>query len=101
MSSSPFQTAPFRPFATQTISGTTSSQAVTLTRAKDQTAVIFNAAAAPAYIAIGPTAAVTDYPVPAGGTRVIKLREQDTQIAAILATGTGNVHISVGDGVTV
>jgi hypothetical protein len=102
MSSSPYQTAPFRPYATQVVAGTASSQTITLTRAADQTLVVFNAAAAPAHVAIGAgPATVSDYPVPAGGTRAIKLRAQDTQMSVILATGTGNVHFSAGDGVTV
>lgn len=65
---------------------------------------VFNAAAAPAFIAFGVSAATAavdgtaSVPVAAGATEVFSVNRTITHAAAILTTGTGDVWFTPGDG---
>ncbi len=100
----PFHTAPFRQYgAAVIVAGSTTSAGTTLTRAADQTAIVSNPTAAVAYVKFGAgaqTATNADNAVLAGQKRVFSLLAAETHVAVLLSTGTGDVHIAVGDGTT-
>lgn len=100
----PFHAAPFQPFATVSRSVTTSTQRVALSRARNQTCVISAPAdnAGPVFIKFGDSAveaAVTDFPILPGTVQTFSLVETQTHVAAIMASGTGLIYASTGDGV--
>lgn len=99
----PFMSAPFRQFgAANVIAASTSSATATLARARDQTAVVTNPAAnAVVFVKFGAgsqTATSTDTAVSPGTSRVFGLLEADTNVGVLLASSTGTVYVSVGDG---
>jgi len=64
---------------------------------------VFNSTAGIAFVKWGLStatvnAAPTDFPIPAGVARVVKVGNID-QVSVILSTGTGNVYVAKGEGV--
>ena len=104
MSINPFMAAPFTPYGTVSRAGTGTTASVALTRAKDQTCIVtaLPGNSGPVFIKFGDStveAAVTDFPILPGTVQTFHVLAVHTHIAAILASGTGTIYASVGDGV--
>jgi hypothetical protein len=100
----PFMTAPFTPVGTVSRSVNTGSQRVALSRAYDQTCIITapTGNSGPVFIKFGDStveAAATDFPILPGTIQTFHVLEQWTHVAAIMASGTGTIYASVGDGI--
>ncbi|ULQ46951.1 hypothetical protein JN531_001385 [Flagellatimonas centrodinii] len=81
---------------TKSISASTSSARTARAVGSSGPVEIFNATSAIAFLKAGDvtvTAAVTDYPIPAGESRVVDIGAH-TNLAAILASGTGTVYFT-------
>jgi hypothetical protein len=92
---------PFTPGATVSVAATTSTGNVALTGNGEQLEVQ-NTGAVTVFVNLGTsavTAAVTDYPVLAGQSKLIT-RNPDghTYLAAITASGTATVYVTIGRG---
>ena len=90
----------FKLAGTAAISATTSSVATTLP-AGGSSILITNAASDYAFVrlgAAGETATLTDFPVPAGASRLLLLESVVTTVHVILNSGTGTVFATVGRG---
>lgn len=96
------QKAAFTPapgLATLAIAGSVASASGTLPQQGGQ-ARIYNAAAAVAYVRFtvgGSTAVATDVPIPPGAVEVFGVGYADT-VSVLLASGTGNVYVTSGEG---
>jgi hypothetical protein len=97
-------TLPFQPAGTVTIAATTASAAAAIPSTAD-TLLIFNSSASIAFIAIGgggigspPLAAVTNFPIPPGGSRLIFCGTVSNVVAVVLSASTGAVYVSYGTG---
>jgi uncharacterized PurR-regulated membrane protein YhhQ (DUF165 family) len=93
-------TKPFEPNAHHTISASTTSAEVTTLSATDNIVRIYNAASAAAFVRWGTTAqtaVTTDMAIAPGATEAFT-KNNATRIAAILASGTGSVYITTGNG---
>lgn len=93
---------PFSPIGgTVNVSATTSSSRVALTLGGNSL-VVYNSAASIAFVKLGSStvdaATATSVPIAAGSTRVFALGSE-THAAAILASGTGTVYFTTGNGV--
>jgi hypothetical protein len=64
--------------------------------------VVYNSSAAIAFVAFGGSGVVatvaSSYPVPPGASRIISVGYIAGYVAAILASGSGNVYFSYGAG---
>ena len=96
-------TQPFRPAGTASLMASTTSATVALVGGGGAV-LIYNASAATAFVLLGAatglTAAVIDTPVPAGGRMLLDGGPFVSCAAAVLASGTGTVYFTVGDGDT-
>ncbi|HQT38372.1 MAG TPA: hypothetical protein PK231_03030 [Acidocella sp.] len=91
---------PFKPAVTVTISGGTTSTNAALTVTGDAV-VVYNSSSDTAFVRTGNGAQVaetTDYPVPAGARALIATGPYINNVAVVLASGSGNVYVTVGDG---
>ena len=96
-------TQPFRPAGTASLSASTTAATVALTGGGSGV-LIYNASAATAFVllsaATGTLAAATDTPVPAGGRMLIDGGPFVSFASAVLASGTGTIYFTLGDGDT-
>lgn len=96
--------APFTPGATVTRTVTTSTQAVALGRnGVPQTVMVTSDSASSGimFIKFGTgsvTAAVTDFPIRPGERVCLSIGADITHVAAIMASGTGTLYFTTGDG---
>jgi hypothetical protein len=93
-------TKPFEPNANHSLSASTTSAEVTTLSASDNIVRIYNATSAVAYVRWGTTAqtaVTTDLAIPSGAVEAFT-KNNATRIAAILASGTGSVYITTGNG---
>ncbi|MGH3635890.1 MAG: hypothetical protein ACREFY_01365 [Acetobacteraceae bacterium] len=94
-------TQPFRPAGTVSLAATTSSASVALAGG-GETVVVTNTTTALAFVRFGAdpsvTATVADMPVLAGARVMLAANPLITHAAAVLATGSGNVLFTRGDG---
>ncbi|HKM64188.1 MAG TPA: hypothetical protein VJY39_17030 [Acidisphaera sp.] len=92
---------PFRPAGTATLAAGTASASVALT-GTGGTVLVTNATNAVAFVRLGTSAAVTatpaDMPVLPNSRIVLAANSSIQHAAAILASGSGEVFFSVGDG---
>jgi hypothetical protein len=100
----PYITAPFMPYGTVSLAATSSTGSVALSRARNQTVVITAPAgnSGPVFIKFGDSdveAAATDFPILPGTVQTFHIVEDWTHVAGILASGTGTIYASAGDGV--
>jgi hypothetical protein len=105
---SAYSTLPFLPYGSPVaIAATTASTANALPRAKDQTVVISNPVGNGtvfALLGISSTIAASSancVPVTAGRQGIIQALQAQTHIAIALSSGTGNVWVNCGDGVSI
>ncbi len=96
--------APFTPSGdTVKVAATTTSGSVALGSAA-RTVRVYNASTSLAHIALGAGAATASatgddsIPMAAGATEVFSVGANITHAAALLATGTGDVYFTPGDG---
>lgn len=92
---------PFSPSATVSLATTNSTGNVALSGV-GSTLEIQNAGAVTVFVklgAAGATAAITDYPVLGGMSKVVGIGDSITTAAAITGTGTATVYFSRGEGV--
>jgi hypothetical protein len=92
----------FAPSGTVGIAASTTSTNVTLAGG-GPSVLIYNATSAIAFVKLGASSslaasAAIDYPVPPGGARMIDGGPYVTVAAAVLASGSGIVYFSNGDG---
>jgi hypothetical protein len=96
-------TQPFRPAGTVTLPASTTSANKALAGG-GSAVLVYNAASATAFFRLGAasslTASATDTPVPAGQRMLVDGGPFVTYAAAVLASGTGNVYFTLGDGDT-
>lgn len=85
--------------ATQTISASTTSASATIGSNGACQVLVHNAGTTLAFVGFKATATSADTPVPAGAVMILTKNPGDTTISAILASGTGNVYVQVGEGV--
>lgn len=94
--------APFTPGASSTLSATTSTGRVALTRnGSDQVLIFAPAANAAAFIKFGDStvvAAVTDIPIGPGFSRVFTVPKGATHVAGITGASTATLYFTCGDG---
>lgn len=95
--------APFMPTAaTTTIAATASSVGGTVAGSGAPCMRIVNDTASICFVKFGigaQTATNADYPIPANSVEVMRPNVVDpTHVAVILATGTGNVYVTRGEG---
>jgi hypothetical protein len=92
---------PFRPTGTATLSATTSSAAVALAGGGDSV-VVTNTTASLAYVRFGSDATVSasnaDMPIMANSQVMLAVNFLVTYAAVILATGSGTLMFTRGDG---
>lgn len=92
---------PFRPAGTVSLSAGTASSAVALSGG-GESVVVTNAAQAVAFVTFGPTAAVTattaGMPVLPGGRVLLAAHAHTRFAAAVLASGSGSLYFTLGDG---
>jgi hypothetical protein len=92
-------TQPFTPSATTTLAAGTSTVSAPL--GTGDTALIYNASAAIAFVAFGNGAAIATLaatPVPPGASRLLYIGPVANFAAAILSAGSGNVYVTSGTG---
>jgi len=96
-------TQPFRPAGTVSVAASTSSANVALTGG-GTTVLVYNSSAATAFFVLGAasslSASPTNTPVPAGARMLVEAGPFVTYAAAVLASGTGSVYFTIGDGDT-
>jgi len=96
-------TQPFRPAGTASIVATTTANKVALVGGGNAV-LIYNASASTAFFRLGGagtlTAAATDTPVPAGVRMLVGAGPFVSFAAVLLASGSGTVYFTVGDGDT-
>jgi len=94
--------APFTPGASATLSATTSTGRVALTRKGSEQVLIFAPAAnAAAFIKFGDatvTAAVTDIAIGPGFNRIFTVPKGATHVAGITGSSTATLYFTCGDG---
>lgn len=93
---------PFQPATTVTVSATSASSATQIA-GNQESILIYNASGSVAFVAVGTdsTTAATvaaSFPVPAGASRMITVGSYFSWVAVILASGTGTVYVSRGNG---
>src|SRR3954447_3752783 len=92
---------PFAPSGTVTLAALATPVNALLTGA-GESALVYNATGAIAFVRFGAdltvSAALTDFPVPAGGTRMITCGSVVQSVAVILSSGTGSIYVSRGAG---
>lgn len=93
--------APFRPTGTASLSATTSSAAVALAGGGDSV-VVTNTTASLAYIRFGSDSSVSasaaDMPIMASSRIMLGVNSLVRYAAAVLASGTGTILFTRGDG---
>ncbi len=88
---------PFEPIATVTVAATTSSAAAVLPAS--DAILVFNSTSAIAFVAIGgATATSAGTPIPSGGRQLFAGGLYVTSAAVILASGSGSVYFTAGQG---
>ncbi len=91
----------FRPSGTVSITAGTASTAVPL-NGGGSTTVVNNTAASLAFVRFGTDATVTassaDMPIQAGGRAMLDVNPVATYVAVVLASGSGTVLVTRGDG---
>ncbi|MDE8348931.1 MAG: hypothetical protein POG74_05525 [Acidocella sp.] len=96
-------TQPFRPAGTSTIAASTNSASAALVGG-GSAVLVYNSAAATAYFRLGAatglTALPSDTPVPPGAQMLVDGGPFVSSAAVVLATGTGMVYFTLGDGDT-
>lgn len=95
-------TQPFRVAATSAIAATTTPAAAALAGA-GEAVLVYNAAAATAFIRFGADMTVTaspatDVPVPPGARMLIHAGDFARTVACVLASGSGTVYFIRGEG---
>lgn len=91
---------PFSPSATVTLAATVATGAVTLS-GTGSVLEVQNASANTIFVKVGTsavTAAITDYPVLGGMSKLIGIGDSVTTAAAITGTSTATVYFSRGEG---
>lgn len=92
---------PFRPAGTASVAGSTSAASTTLTGG-GSSVLVFNAAAATAFVKFGvegmDPASASDLPIPPGARMLVDAGRLVTEASALLAAGTGAVYFTRGDG---
>jgi hypothetical protein len=93
-------TQPFNAAGTVTLAGTTTSVSAGIPAG--DSVLVYNGAATVAFVAFGNGAATATaaagVPIPPGGSRLLYIGPNVNFVAAILASGTGNVYVSYGSG---
>jgi hypothetical protein len=96
-------TQPFRPAGTAAASASTTVVTVAL-NGGGGAVLVYNATAATAFFRLGSasglTATMADTPVPPGGRMLVDAGPFVNSAAVILASGTGTVYFTLGDGDT-
>jgi hypothetical protein len=88
---------PFEPIGVVTVAASTTSALATIAPA--DSVLVFNASAATAFVVTGVVAtAASGVPIPAGGRQLFSAGPYVTQMAVILASGTGSVYFTSGNG---
>lgn len=91
---------PFRPAGTASVAGSTSAATVALVGA-GSSVLVYNDAGAVAFVRFGMAgiaAGMGDTPVPAGARMLVDAGRLATFASAVLASGTGSVFFTRGDG---
>ncbi len=92
---------PFRPSGTMSVAGSTSA-ASTVLLGGGSSVLVFNASGSVAFVRFGMEAALVasigDTPVPPGGRMLVDAGRLVTHAGAVLASGTGDVYFTRGDG---
>lgn len=93
----------FAPGGTVTLSATTSSSTVALSSGTGQSVEVQNSGSVVMFVKLGAstiTAAVTDYPILAGQSKIItRDSNNQTYIACITSTSTATGYATIGEGV--
>ena len=92
---------PFRPSGTTSVAASTAPASTGLAGG-GSSILVFNNASAVAFVRLGATAGIaatsSDTPVPAGGRILLDGGTLVTYASAVLASGTGAVYFTRGDG---
>lgn len=92
---------PFRPAGTASVAASTSAAAVALVGG-GSSVIVFNAANGIAFVRFGmagvAASAGSDLPVPPGGLMLVDAGRLATYASAVLASGSGSVFFTRGDG---
>lgn len=92
---------PFRPAGTASVAASTSAAAVALVGG-GSSVLVFNAASGIAFVRFGmagvAASAGSDLPVPPGGLMLVDAGRLATYASAVLASGSGSVFFTRGDG---
>ncbi|HQT66028.1 MAG: hypothetical protein B7Z78_06300 [Rhodospirillales bacterium 20-60-12] len=92
---------PFRPAGTVMLAAFTTAGVVTLPKG-GSTVIIFNNAVVTAFVRFGSVsglvATLSDMPVPPGDRLMLDVGALVNNASVVLASGTGNVYFSRGDG---
>jgi hypothetical protein len=92
------QTVPFTPLATVTVAATTTASTPAAVQASDSL-LVFNSSAAVAFVSLNGTAsAANGTPVPAGGRQLFANGSLGNKVSVVLASGTGRVFLTAGQG---
>lgn len=96
-------TQPFRPAGTASLVASTSAAATGLVGG-GSAVLVFNATSATAFVRLGAAAGLTatlaDTPVPAGGRMLLDGGPFVSYGSAVLASGSGTIYFTLGDGDT-
>lgn len=92
---------PFRPSGTTSVAASTAA-AATMLASGGSSILVFNNSGAVAFVRFGmnttPAASTGDTPVPAGARMLLDAGTLVTHASAVLASGTGSVFFTRGDG---
>ena len=92
---------PFRPSGTASVAGSASA-ASTILPAGGSSVLVYNASGSVAFVAFGMAtslaAKMSDTPVPPGSRMLVDAGRLVTYASAVLASGTGEVYFTRGDG---
>ncbi|HUN01062.1 MAG TPA: hypothetical protein PLI96_11345 [Halothiobacillus sp.] len=91
------QSVPFTPLSTVTIAASTTASTPVSVPGSDSV-LVFNASAATAFVSLGATASTASTPVPAGGRQLFSNTSLGNKLSVVLASGTGSVYATAGQG---
>ena len=88
--------APFSPSSTTILAASTTASSGTVAAA--DALLVYNAAAATAFVSLGGSASTASTPVPPGARQLFASNPFVTTVSVMLASGTGNVYVTAGSG---
>jgi hypothetical protein len=91
------QVVPFTPIVTLTIAASTTASAPAIVPGTDSL-LVYNATSATAFVVLGSSANTASTPVPPGGRQLFANNSLGNKVSVVLASGSGSVYVTAGNG---